>query len=189
MADQAVSDGVALSDSATKTRPGFTTYMRSDANAKGNSVVQIEQQRLERQMKMPPLVGRRDIDSFNTPQNPMDPAFRKYNDEGEYRPPAPFRASDNIIDPVSGFVSVAGDKARNTGRTRIVPMVQLNNTPQSYNPRELHSIRMNESAPPDTRRRSDRDPGAPYPWNGRKTLDSAIRSNLGGTCNIIRSSG
>ena len=180
MGEQAVSDGVTLSDSLTRTRPEFLTYMRSDANAKGNDVAQIEQRRLERQMKMPSLVGRRDIDSFKAPQNPSDPAFRKYNDEGDYRPPAPFRASDNIIDPVCGFVSVAGDKARNTGHTRVVSMVQLNDTPQSYNPRELHSIRMNESAPPDTRRESDRDPGAPYPWNGRKMLDATIRSNLGG---------
>ena len=181
----AVPDRVVLSDSLSRARPDFNMYMKVDTNAGGNVVRQIEQKRLERSMKFPSLVGRKDVDSFRELQNVKpdqfeDQAFRKWNDEGGHRPDAPNRFCDGAIDPVSGFVSVAGDVDRNTGHTRIRPMVQLNVTPQSYNPRDLNSIRMYESAPPETRRQTERDPGTPYVWSGRKVLDSALRASLGG---------
>ena len=177
---------VSLSDSNSKSRPGFNSYMMTDANAKGNTVSQIEQQRLARQMKFPSLIGRQCPDSMKDPQNLNDASFKRWNDEGDHRAAAPFRSCDNIIDPVSGFVSVAGDVDRRTGRPLIAPLVQLNNTPQSYNPRQYNSVRANcISAPPETSRVTENDPGSPYPWNGRKVLDASLRASLGG--NLIKS--
>ena len=170
-----------LSDSAMKTRPNFSTYLQSDATGSRNSVQQIEQKRMERQMKFPTLIGRKDVDSFKSPQTPTDSAYKRWNDEGDYLPPAPYRSVDNILDPVSGFVSVVGDADRNTGRTRIQSMVQLNTTPQSYAPQDIHSIRVHcPSAPPDCRRSSENDPGSPYQWNNRLVSDAKLRADLGG---------
>ena len=181
MVEVVKSNQVNLSDSNLKTRPLFQTYMMSDANAQGNDVQQIKEKRLSRQMKFPSLIGRRDVDSFKDPQNPSDNAFKRWNDEGDYRPAAPFRSCDNIVDPVSGFVSVAGDVDRNTGHTRLAPLVQLNTTPQSYNPRYYNSIRVNSlSAPPETNRLTEYDQGTPYAWNSKQVMDATLRANLGG---------
>jgi hypothetical protein len=176
--------GPVLSDSNFKTRPHFKTYLKYDSNANGTAVDQIEKQRRERHMKFPSLVGRKDVDSFKDPQNPTEPAFKKWNDEGDYRPTAPLRSCDNIIDPVSGFVSVAGDIDRNTGHLHVLSMVQLNTTPQSRAPQEINSIRAgHRSAPPETQRISEQDVGVPYLWNSRKVSDESIRASMGGMQN------
>lgn len=177
----AVANGVVLSDSLQRTRPPFSTLLTSDVNAGANSVRQIEEKRRVRQMKFPSVVGRGDVDSFKQVANPVDFSYKRYNDVGDYRPPAPYRSCDNILDPVSGFVSVAGDRDRNTGHTNIRSMVQLNHTPQSDTPQAKNSIRLNaKAAPPELVRCSVNDPGAPYPWNGRKVLDGVLRAKLGG---------
>ena len=178
---EVVAQNTVLSDSTFRTRPNFTAYVRTDSNALGNAVQQIEEKRRQRQMKIPSTVGRKDVESFRNPQSPTNPSFVKYNDLGDHRANAPFRSFDNIIDPVSGFVSIGGDYDRNTGRSRIRSLVQLNDTPQSTSPQEVHSIRVGQpGAPPETRRSSEKDPGSPYPWNSRKVLNVVLRTQLGG---------
>ncbi len=178
---ESVANNIVLSDSTFRTRPNFSTILLSDANAMGNSVQQIKQKRIERQMKFPKLIGRQEVDSLKTPQNLTNQAFKRWNDEGDHRPDAPFRSCDNIIDPVSGFVSIAGDKDRNTGHTRINSLVQLTHTPQSGTPQGKNSIRKHlEAAPPETQRFTENDPGSPYAWNSKKMLDASIRAKLGG---------
>lgn len=104
-----------------------------------------------------------------------------WNDEGDHSAYAPHRCFDNIIDPVSGFVSVGGDVDRHTGHERIRSMVQLNRTPQSADPKEKNSIRVNDpAAPPELRRENTWAPGEPTKWNSRKVSDGWIRSQLGG---------
>ena len=51
-----------------------------------------------------------------------------------------------------------------------IPMYSFpNGRPQSCNPHNIHSVRLGcMSAPPDTRRLSERDPGFSYLWNSRK---------------------
>ena len=177
----AVAKDVVLSDSLHRTRPTFSTLLTSDVNARGNDVQQIHEKRRIRQMKFPSVVGRGDVDSFKQVSNPTDVAYKRHNDVGDYRPNAPFRACDNIIDPVSGFVSVAGDKDRGTGHAQIRSMVQLNHTPQSDTPQAKNSIRMGlPVAPPEVIRATEHAPGAPYPWNGRKVIDGVLRAKLGG---------
>ncbi len=178
---EVVAHKTVLSDSAFRTRPSFNAYVRTDANALGNAVMQIEAARRKRHMKVPRTVGRQDVDSFRNVTNPTDPAFVKYNDEGDHRVNAPFRSFDNIIDPVAGFVSVGGDQDRSTGHNRIRSMVQLNHTPNTRTPQELHSDRLGlPGAPPETRRMVESAPGAPYSWNSRAMLDVVKRSQLGG---------
>ena len=115
---EVVAQNTVLSDSTFRTRPNFTAYVRTDSNALGNAVQQIEEKRRQRQMKIPSTVGRKDVESFRNPQSPTNPSFVKYNDLGDHRVNAPFRSSDNIIDPVSGFVSIGGEYDRNTGHSR-----------------------------------------------------------------------
>ena len=104
-----------------------------------------------------------------------------WNDDGDHHAEAPYRTYDNIIDPVSGFVSAGGDVDRNTGHTRIRSLVQLNRTPQSAAPCDQHSIRTREqAAPPDLKRDNTLAPGGPTAWNSRSTSDSWIKSQLGG---------
>ncbi|KAL8617666.1 hypothetical protein ACOMHN_064920 [Nucella lapillus] len=168
-----------LADSQEKTRPHFSTYLMTDANAGGHSVAQIEAKRRLRHMKFPSLRGRHDVDSFQTEL--QDKAFKKWNDDGDHHAEAPYRSCDNIIDPVSGFVSAGGDADRNTGHDRIRSLVQLNRTPQSSAPASQHSVRSKEpAAPPELRRENTWSPGAPTAWNSRKTSDIWIRSQLGG---------
>ena len=82
---------------------------------------------------------------------------------------------------MSGFVSVAGDTDRRTGRTHLGTMVTLNHTPNTRTPQELHSIRLGRvGAPEITRRDHERAPGSPSPWGGRKILDVALRADMGG---------
>ena len=178
---EVVGPNTVLSDSTFRTRPNFAAYIRTDSNALGNAIQQIEEKRRQRQLKIPTTAGRKDVESFRSPQSPNNPAFVKYNDHDDHRANAPFRSFDNIIDPVSGFVSIGGDHDRNTGHTRIRSMVQLNDTPQSRSPQGVHSARLGQTgAPPETRRISEKDPGTPYPWNNRKVLDVVLRSQLGG---------
>ena len=175
----------ALSDSLFKRRPPTDVYFRSDANTQRNNVQEIEAARIRRQMKFPTLSGRADVDSFKDPQNPTDPGFVRFNDEGEYRANAPFRACDNIIDPTSGFVSVAGDVDRNTGHMKIHPMAANPTTPQAMAPQDQHLIRPFDSAPPELRRKSENEPGTPYSWNSRKVSDAKLRSMLGGMWSLF----
>ncbi|XP_067650089.1 protein SPMIP7-like [Haliotis asinina] len=172
--------GLVLSDSNFRARPNFRTYLSSDASLGGNAVRQIEEKRRARQMKFPSLRGKRDYDSFqeSTKENG---AFKKWNDDGDFRAPAPYRSCDNILDPVSGFVSVGGDVDRNTGHTQIRSLVQLNDTPNSGTPKGKNSDRVSDpAAPPELRRSHTYAPGAPTPWNSRKISDAWIRAQLGG---------
>lgn len=146
-----------------------------------DAIKQIEEARMRRQMKFPSLVGYSDFSSFRNPQKPSDVAFKRWNEKGDHSAPGPSRACDNIIDPVSGFVSAAGDVERKTGETHIPSMVDFNLTPQSNTPQSIHSVRLHcKSAPPDLRRLSEKDSGSPYKWNSRKMLDASIRAGLGG---------
>ena len=178
---EAVAKGTVLSDSLLRTRPTFASLLMSDANANGNSVQQIQEKRRIRQMKFPSVVGRSDVDSFKEAQNPTSLSYMRYNDEGDYRVAGPLRACDNILDPVSGLVSVAGDVDRGTGHGRVRSLVQLPHAPHSATPQTRHSVRLHlTAAPPETRRQTEHDPGAPYLWNSRQVLDGAIRGKLGG---------
>ncbi|KAK7488332.1 hypothetical protein BaRGS_00020491 [Batillaria attramentaria] len=176
---EAVADKTVLADSTTKTRPHFQTYLMVDANAGGHSVQQIEEKRRIRHMKFPSLRGRHDFDSFQTGLS--SPAFKVWNDDGDHHANAPYRSYDNIIDPVSGFVSAGGDVDRQTGHDHIRSLVQLNDTPQSAMPKAKNSVRASEpAAPPELKRENTWVPGGPTPWNSRKTSDIWIRSQLGG---------
>lgn len=168
-----------LSDSTTKPRPNFDTFMVTDSNARGHQMQQIEEKRRLRHMKFPNLKGRHDVDSE---QENVDTniGFKKWNDDGEYHANAPYRTFDNCVDPTSGFVSVGGDVDRKTGHSQIRSLVQLNKTPQAVTPRGQHSIRKEPSAPPELKREATWSPGAPTQWNSRKMLDITMRSNLGG---------
>ncbi|KAK7109383.1 protein SPMIP7-like [Littorina saxatilis] len=176
---EAVASRTVLADSNEKTRPQFQTYLMTDANAGGHSVSQIEAKRRIRHMKFPSLRGRHDVDSFQTEL--QDPGFKRWNDDGDHHANAPFRSYDNIIDPVSGFVSAGGDVDRNAGHDRICSLVQLNRTPQSAAPRDHNSVRTSEpAAPPELKRDHTWVPGGPTAWNSRKTSDAWIKSQLGG---------
>ncbi|WAQ94962.1 SPT48-like protein [Mya arenaria] len=173
------SAGTVLSDSNFKTRPHFSNYLYTDANAGGHAVNQIEEKRRIRHMKFPSLRGRCDVDSFQA--DLKNPGYKQWNDNGDFRAEAPYRDYDNIVDPVSGFVSAGGDVDRNTGHQKIKSLVQLNTTPQASVPKSRDSDRKSErAAPPELRRSETWEPGAPSKWNSRKTSDIWIRSQLGG---------
>lgn len=177
---EVVAPGPVLADSTFRTRPNFKTYLLTDSNAGGNAVQQIEVHRRHRHMKFPTLSGRRDFDSFQKDLL-KNISYKKWNDEGDHRAPAPYRDYDNIVDPVSGFVSAGGDVDRNTGHKKIRSMVQLTNTPHSEAPQSKNSDRKNDNeAPPQLRRSNTYEPGAPSLWNSRKISDYWIRGKLGG---------
>lgn len=176
---EVVASKTVLSDSTDKSRPHFKTFLMTDANAGGHSIAQNEAKRKMRQMKFPSLRGRHDVDSFQRELH--NPDFKKWNDEGDHYTCAPYRSYDNIVDPVSGFVSAGGDVSRNTGHDRISSLVQLNHTPQHAGPKEHNSVRANEpAASPELKRSNTWTPGGPTNWNSRKTSDIWIRSQLGG---------
>lgn len=79
---------------------------------------------------------------------------------------------DNLFNPISGSLAA--------GYTQIPTLNQVNDKPHAVLPPQCtHSIRIHcVSAPPDTRRLTERDPGSPYLWNSRKLLDATIRANL-----------
>ena len=115
-------------------------------------------------MKFPTLSGRADVDSFKA-FPAKDIGFKRWNDEGDFRANAPYRDYDNIVDPVSGFVSAGGDVDRGTGHKKIRPLAQLNDVPQCDAPQSKHSDRKNsEKAPPELRRSNTYEPGN-RPWN------------------------
>ena len=178
-----VATGVVLSDSMHRNRPPFQTFLQSDANAGGTPMSRADSERLARQRKLPTLIGRKDVDSFKDPQNPSDPSFKQWNDEGDYRADVPLRAVDGALDPISGFLSVGGELFKKTGRVGMPTMVQITTAPHRTTPQTTNSIRMRSAAaPPETRRETERDPGSPYPWNSTKVLDASIRAQLGGKC-------
>jgi len=177
---QVIAPGPVLSDSTFRTRPHFNTYLYTDANAGGHAISQIEEKRRIRHMKFPSLRGRADVDSFQQDVN-KNVAYKRWNDSGDHRAEAPYRDYDNIVDPVSGFVSAGGDVDRNTGHQKIKSLVQLNTTPQASVPKSRDSDRkLEHAAPPELRRSNTWEPGAPSAWDSRKTSDIWIRSQLGG---------
>ena len=112
--------------------------------------------------------------------------YKRWNDEGDFRSNAPYRDYDNIVDPVSGFVSAGGDADRVTGHSKIKSLVQLNDVPQSEAPQSKNSDRKKENrAPPELRRSNTYEPGAPSFWNSRATSDSWIKSQLGGKIEFV----
>ena len=128
-----------------------------------------------------PKLRRQENASLHDPQNPTNPAFTRWNPEGDHRALAPLRGVEGVVDPVSNFYSAGGDVHRGTGHTTIASMVDESVTPQTRAASDTHSVRAAcESAPPETRRVSDRQPGTPYPWNSRKVIDVSIRAALGG---------
>ena len=176
---QVIAPGPVLADSLQKTRPNFQTILLTDANAGGTTVRQIEEKRRIRHQKFPSLSGQQDVSSFK--EDLKNIAFKKWNDEGDHRAQAPYRDYDNIVDPVSGFVSAGGDVDRNTGHQKIRSLVQLSDTPQAQAPQQKDSDRKSEhSAPPELRRSNTYEPGAPSAWNSRSTSDIWIRTQLGG---------
>lgn len=172
-----------LTDSTFKTRPGSFTFFRSDANAGLNSVQAEKRAWLKRQMKFPQLNSKTDVESFQHLHNPANPAYLKWNEGGEYRAHAPRSTLQNMIDPISGFVNI-GWQAEMTGG-KGVPTQSVKrfcDTPQSYNPRQYHSNRLGcHSAPPETRRASENDPGTPYRWNSKAVSDRQQRADLTGS--------
>ena len=53
--------------------------------------------------------------------------------------------------------------------------------PLMFDPRCVNSVRLGSfSAPPETRRATELDHGAPYMWNSVKVLDARLRAELGG---------
>ena len=179
-----MSRGVVLSDSLEKPRPEFSAFLTIDNDINRDTPQDVRDKRNPVEMKYPGVIMRNEPESFKMMQDPTDPSYKKFNDIGMYRVAAPNRSSDSMLDPCSGFVSVSVEVVRSTGRSRLPTMVQLNDTPQSYNPRESHTIRMAETAPPDTRRKSERDPGVPYRWNSRKVHDGNLRAGLGGSLKV-----
>lgn len=168
-----------LSDSMFKTRPVTHTFYRSDNNVGGTAVSTIEEKRRQKQLRLPLSRGKTDVESFSKAATPEH--FKQHYDEGDNRPPAPYRSFENFVDPVSGFMSAGGDADRNTGHNRISLMVHLNDKPNAQDIRKINSIRVGKlAAPPDTLRETVKDPGAPYNWNGRGMLDVSIRNGLGG---------
>ncbi|KAI0208674.1 Spermatogenesis-associated protein 48 [Lamellibrachia satsuma] len=176
-----VANGVVLSDSMYRNRPPFQTFLQSDRNAGGTPMFRADADRLVRQRKLPTLIGRKDVESFKDPQNPSDPAFKQWNDEGDHRADVPLRAVDGALDPISGFISVGGELFKKTGRVRMPSMVQITTAPHHTTPQSANSVRLRSAAaPPETRRATERDPGTPYPWNSTRVLDASIRAQLGG---------
>lgn len=81
------------------------------------------------------------------------------------------QAYENLFNPISGFLAA--------GYTQIATLDQVSDKPHALMPQCSHSIRVHcVSAPPDTRRMTERDPGGPYLWNSRRLLDATIRANL-----------
>ena len=181
MAGIIVAPQTVLSDSTFKTRPNSFIFFRSDANAGLNSAQANRREWLERQVKFPNLSGRKDVESFQNLQNLQNPSFIKWNNEGDFRPHAPRTSLQNCIDPINGFVSVGWDAENSNGYTQSHSYKRFNDTPQSYNPRQYHSIRLNcHSAPLETRRASENDAGTPSRWNSKLLSDREIRAELTG---------
>ncbi|ESP04315.1 hypothetical protein LOTGIDRAFT_204975 [Lottia gigantea] len=172
-----VNSNYVLSDSNYRIRPDMKTYLMTDNNAGGHSVKQIEQSRRIRQLKFPSLRGKHDYSSM---QDRDAAGFRKYNDNGDHRVPAPHRGYDNIIDPTTGFVSAGGDLDRETGHKKIETLVQLNDKPQSSEPKTKTPLSPGSVPAPGLHRSVTYHPGAPSKWNSRKISDSWIRAQLGG---------
>lgn len=169
-------------------------HLQVDTNSGANNVQDIMKNRRQRLMKLPVSRGRFDVASF---QDHKNSGFVKYNDDTL----APNRDNYPIIDPTSGFVSVAADVDRNTGVTHIPNMQQSDNTPNTVTPlsprptttlayrdkvKESTSQNPLRASAPAALQSSDpqlqktrllNDPGT---WNSKKISDAMIRAKLGG---------
>lgn len=159
-------------------------FLRSDPQCElsDDKEKEIEDKRRFRLMKFPTLSGRSDFDSFQKDIHKYT-GYKRWNEEGEFRSNVPCRDYDNIVDPVSGFVSAGGDVDRNTGHSKIKSLVQLQNTPNSTEPSKIHSVRSHSAlVPTETDRSLQYEPGMPTLWNSRKIPDARLRADLGGKC-------
>ncbi|XP_071507400.1 protein SPMIP7-like [Diadema antillarum] len=189
-----------MADTAVRPRPtgDLRLHLQVDTNAGPNNVQNIVGNRRRRLMKIPISRGRFDVASF---QEPANSGFVKYNDDTL----APHRDNYPVIDPTSGFVSVAADVDRNTGIKGIPNLQQSDNPPNTVTPlsprptttlahREKEKVKENGKAAPNPLRFSApsmivyndpqlkttkvlNDPGT---WNSRQISDAMIRAKLGG---------
>ncbi|XP_063965094.1 protein SPMIP7-like [Lytechinus pictus] len=191
-----------MAETMVRPRPlgDLRLHLQVDTNAGTNDVQGIVRNRRQRLMKLPISRGRFDVASF---QDHGHPGFVKYNDDTL----APNRDNYPIIDPTSGFVSVAADVDRNTGVKNIPNMQQSDNPPNTvtpFSPRPTTTLAHRDKVKESDSRESSgtmnplrasapaslqyndpqlqktrvlNDPGT---WNSRKISDAMIRAKLGG---------
>nr|XP_054766968.1 uncharacterized protein LOC129274143 [Lytechinus pictus] len=189
-----------MAETMVRPRPlgDLRLHLQVDTNAGTNDVQGIVRNRRQRLMKLPISRGRFDVASF---QDHGHPGFVKYNDDTL----APNRDNYPIIDPTSGFVSVAADVDRNTGVKNIPNMQQSDNPPNTvtpFSPRPTTTLAHRDKVKESDSRESSgtmnplrasapaslqyndpqlqktrvlNDPGT---WNSRKISDAMIRAKL-----------
>ena len=121
-------------------RPNFSTFLQPDTNAGGTNVYQNNDREEYRRLHVPTATGPPDFKmtccSENDGENLSVEAAEKFEFLNARKP-----YEMGIVDPVSGFLSPAGEVLLNTGKTIIQTMGKQKIEPQTIIPRNVNSVR------------------------------------------------
>lgn len=172
---QVVSDQkYTLPSSIKLTRPDLKAFLRPDTNAGETDITQFKEQLRSRQLHIPNSTGPPDYkvtccDNNNVVNSGQLPITSKKHKE--YK----------ILDPLTGFVSCAGEVLINSGSYGTIPsMGNSKIEPQTTVPQNIHSIRNRKEAIPEIQREREGDAEPDLKWNSQKVPDVVLRSRLGG---------
>lgn len=160
-------------------RPHFSAFLQPDTNAGGTNVYQNNDREEYRRLHVPTATGPPDFKmtccTENDGENLSVEAAEKFEFLNARKP-----YEMGIVDPVSGFLSPAGEVLLNTGKTIIQTMGKQKKEPHTTIPRNVNSIRDYQEAIDEIKREAFGKTDPVLYWNSRKVPDAIIRARLGG---------
>ena len=129
-----------LESSIQLSRPNFSTFLQPDTNAGGTNVYQNNDREEYRRLHVPTATGPPDFKMTCCTESDGEDLSAKAAENFEFlNARKPYEMG--IVDPVSGFLSPAGEVLLNTGKTIMQTMGKQNKEPQTIIPKYVHSVR------------------------------------------------
>jgi hypothetical protein len=129
----------ALESSIQITRPDFKTFLQPDTNAGGTNVFQNNDKEEYRRLHVPTATGPPDFAITCCQEDIRQHSFTENEALNILNARKPYEMG--IVDPVSGFLSPAGEVLLNTGKTIMRTMGKKIKEPQTIIPKNVNSIR------------------------------------------------
>lgn len=163
-----------LESSIQLTRPDFKSYLQPDTNVGQTDITTYNELKRIGDFHIPSTTGALDYQVKCCDSN------ARFN--LNYYVPANIvrNKGAHIYDPLSNFISPAGEILLNTGR-HIPSLGKSRKEPQTTVPQNINSIRTNPNAIDEIKRTKEGDHSSPeLNWNAKKVTDVVQRSRLGG---------
>lgn len=161
-----------LENSMFRDRPHLNAFMRPDPNVGETDMTEYIQKKHHQELHIPNATGAPDYtitcDINDYPTDPSVPQFAKK------------RTDLRIIDPITGFVSAAGEVLLNNQKFQLPTFGKARIEPQTSIPNSIHSIRSGSQAIDEIKRIQEGSTDPQLKFDTHKVLDIVLKSRLGG---------